>query len=59
MFEALLVAYADIGDALPRFDRYGKAFEDNPVFQSGLAAVYTSILEFHGRAYQFFRRKGN
>ena len=58
MFEALLTAYADIGDALPRFDRYQKAFDEDLGFQSVLAAVYSNILEFHQRAYKFFRRRG-
>jgi len=58
VFEALLTAYADIGDALPRFDRYEKAFNDNPEFQNVLASVYSSILDFHQRAYKFFRRRG-
>ncbi|PVH68513.1 hypothetical protein DL98DRAFT_599456 [Cadophora sp. DSE1049] len=46
-----------IGAALPRFDRYEKAFSDNAAFQAVLATVYTSILEFHQRAYRFFRRR--
>ncbi|PQE05664.1 hypothetical protein CJF30_00007812 [Rutstroemia sp. NJR-2017a BBW] len=32
VFEALLSAYADIGAALPRFDRYKQAFYDNLEF---------------------------
>ncbi|KAI9640653.1 hypothetical protein NHQ30_010957 [Ciborinia camelliae] len=57
VFEALISAYADIGAALPRFDRYKKAFDDNVEFQLALAAVYTKILEFHQRAYKFLRRR--
>ncbi|RFU24008.1 hypothetical protein B7463_g12335, partial [Scytalidium lignicola] len=57
VFGALLSAYADIGDALPRFDRYKKAFDDHPEFQHALAAVYTGILDFHQRAYKFLRRR--
>lgn len=58
IFEALLTAYADIGEALPRFDRYEKAFKDNLEFQNVLASVYSGILDFHQRAYTFFRRRG-
>ncbi|KAM3064939.1 hypothetical protein ACMFMF_011556 [Clarireedia jacksonii] len=57
VFEALLSAYADIGAALPRFDRYKKAFDDNLEFQHSLATVYSAILDFHQRAYKFFRRR--
>ncbi|KAF8859961.1 PLU-1-domain-containing protein [Acephala macrosclerotiorum] len=57
IFEALLIAYADIGAALPRFDRYEKTFKENREFQSVLAIVYSGILEFHQRAYKFFRRR--
>jgi hypothetical protein len=58
IFEALLSAYADIGAALPRFDRYEKAFRENLEFQNVLATVYSGILEFHQRAYKFFQRRG-
>ncbi|KAH7317399.1 hypothetical protein BKA65DRAFT_410812 [Rhexocercosporidium sp. MPI-PUGE-AT-0058] len=58
VFEALLTAYADIGAALLRFDRYEKAFGGNVVFQNVLASVYSGILAFHQRAYKFFRRRG-
>ncbi len=53
-----LSAYVDIGAALPRFDHYEKAFEENREFQNVLAIVYCGILEFHERAYKFFRHKG-
>jgi len=58
IFEALLTAYSEIGAALPRFDRYEKAFKENLEFQNVLAAVYVNILDFHQRAYKFFRRRG-
>ncbi|PVH71621.1 hypothetical protein DL98DRAFT_363413, partial [Cadophora sp. DSE1049] len=57
VFESLLDAYKEIGDALPRFDRYEQAFKDNPAFLCVLASVYSSILEFHQRAYKFFKRR--
>lgn len=57
MFELLLGAYEEIGAALPRFDRYEQAFKDNSAFHAVLASVYNGILEFHQRAYKFFRRR--
>ncbi|KAF8865135.1 hypothetical protein BDZ45DRAFT_474377 [Acephala macrosclerotiorum] len=57
ILEALLHAYAEIGAALPRFDKYENIFKDNKEFQSVLAAVYSGILEFHQRAYKFFRKR--
>jgi hypothetical protein len=56
-FDKLLSAYARIAESLPRFDRYSRSFSD-PDFQSVLALVYADIVEFHRRAYKFFRRKG-
>ncbi|KAH7355162.1 hypothetical protein BKA65DRAFT_581895 [Rhexocercosporidium sp. MPI-PUGE-AT-0058] len=58
IFDALLDAYADIGSALPRFDRYEETFKSNPEFQFVLAEVYSTILEFHQRTYKFFQRRG-
>jgi hypothetical protein len=57
-FDALLDAYSQIAEALPRFDRYRAAFIDNPDFQKVLGVVYEDILEFHRRAYKFFLRRG-
>ncbi|KAF7855285.1 uncharacterized protein EAF02_011544 [Botrytis sinoallii] len=57
IFEALISAYVDIGEALPRFDRYQKAFDDNVEFQQSLATLYANILEFHQRAYKFLRQR--
>jgi hypothetical protein len=50
-------SYADIGNALPRFNRYEKAFDEDSEFQNVLAVVYIGILEFHQRVYKFFRRR--
>jgi hypothetical protein len=58
IFEHLLSAYAEIGAALPRFDRYEKVFKENLDFRNVLATVYSGILEFHQRAYKFFQRRG-
>ena len=58
MFENLVNAYAEIADALPRFDRYQRAFQKNPEFESILAVVYSEILDFHRHVYKFLRRRG-
>ncbi|KAI9791132.1 MAG: hypothetical protein M1816_004363 [Peltula sp. TS41687] len=57
-FEKLITAYGQIADVLPRFDRFSAAFKENHDFQQVLGFVYADILEFHGRAYQFFRKRG-
>jgi hypothetical protein len=43
---------------MPRFERLRSDFNDDPVFQMVLANVYADIIEFHRRAYKFFRRRG-
>lgn len=57
VFDKLLVAYAQIGEALPRFDRYQHIFQQ-PDFQHVLALTYADILEFHRRAYKILKRRG-
>ena len=57
VFDQLLDAYAKIGEALPRFDRYQKIFQQ-PDFKYVLARIYVDILEFHRRAYKIFTRRG-
>ena len=59
IFEIIVGAYAEIAEALPRFDRFQKAFQNNPNFQNVLAMVYTDILEFHRHAYKIFKRPGS
>jgi hypothetical protein len=51
-------AYAQIAEAMPHFDRLESAFNDDPQFRMVLAMVYADIVEFHRRAYKFFRRRG-
>ena len=51
-------AYAQIAEAMPQFDRLESAFNDDPRFRMVLAMVYGDIVEFHRRAYKFFRRRG-
>lgn len=58
IFDKLVAAYAQIAEALPRFDRFDEAFKDHPTFQEVLSVVYADILEFHRRAYKFLRRRG-
>jgi hypothetical protein len=46
-FDRLIAAYADIAEALPRFDILAVALNDHSDFQKVLSAVYCDILEFH------------
>ncbi|MDI1484917.1 MAG: hypothetical protein OHK93_000051 [Ramalina farinacea] len=46
-----------IGEAMPRFDKFSTAFAEDPDFQQILGLFYADILEFHRRAYKFFRRR--
>lgn len=56
-FDKLIAAYEKISESLPRLERLNAALKDNPRFQVLLALVYADILEFHRRAYKFFRQK--
>ena len=56
--DKLIDAYAMIGEAMPRFDKLSAAFKDDRDFQQVLGQFYEDILEFHRRAYKFFRRRG-
>lgn len=58
IFDKLVDAYAQIAEAMPQLDRLRKAFSDDDRFRMVLAMVYADILEFHQRAYKFFRRRG-
>jgi len=57
VFDKLVDAYSQIAQAMPQFDRLQEAFGDDPNFQVVLGMVYADILEFHRRAYKFFRRR--
>jgi hypothetical protein len=57
-FDKLIGAYVRIAENLPRFDRLSATFQGTSDFQQVLAMVYSDILEFHRRAYKFFRRRG-
>lgn len=47
-----------IGEAMPRFDKLNAAFKDNDDLQQVMGLFYSDIMEFHGRAYKFFRQRG-
>jgi hypothetical protein len=58
-FEKLIAAYGRIAENLPRFDRLSNAYKNNPDFQQVLAVVYSDILEFHRKAYKYFKKNGS
>ena len=43
---------------MPRFDKLSDAFKDDPEFLQVMGHFYEDVLEFHRRAYKFFRRRG-
>ena len=47
-----------IGEAMPRFHKLSSAFKDDAEFLQVMAHFYEDILEFHRRAYKFFRKRG-
>ncbi|KKY13857.1 putative nacht domain protein [Diplodia seriata] len=57
-YEKLIDAYAQIAETIPRFDRLSVAFQNEAAFQELLAMFYADILDFHRRAYKFFRARG-
>jgi len=57
-YEKVIEAYSQIVQNLPRFDRLGHAFRDQPEFQGILADVYTDILDFHLEVHKIARRSG-
>jgi tetratricopeptide (TPR) repeat protein len=57
VFDKLIDAYSQIGQAMSRFDRLEAAFGNDPNFKAVLGMIYEDILEFHRRAYKFFRRR--
>ena len=56
--EKLIDAYAMIGEAMPRFDKLSAAFKNDKEFQQMMGLFYEDILDFHRRAYKFFRQRG-
>jgi uncharacterized Zn finger protein len=57
VFDKLLDAYRQIAEVMPQFERLQAVFGDQANFQAILGMVYEDILEFHRRAYKFFRRR--
>ncbi len=57
-FEKLIDAYALIGEAMPRFDRFVATFKEHADFQIVVSTFYADILEFHRCAYKYVRRRG-
>lgn len=50
-------AYNKIYEAMPQFAKLHETFGNDESFQVVLSLVYQDILEFHRRAYKFFRRR--
>ena len=57
VMERLLDAFNSLADALPRLDRLKATFPEDANFNQVVGLVYNDIIEFHRRAYKFFRRK--
>lgn len=55
--DKILQAFCDIARYLPRLDRLKATFGDIGDFEQALGLIYSDIIEFHRRAYKFFRRK--
>lgn len=58
-FEKLIKAYSRIAESLQRFKILQDALNADRDFQQTLAVFYANILQFHGQAYIFVRRKSN
>lgn len=57
VMDKILKAFSDIAEVLPRLDRLKWAFPDDTNFNHVVGLIYSDIIEFHRRAYKFFRRK--
>ncbi|KAL8792043.1 MAG: hypothetical protein Q9195_005384 [Heterodermia aff. obscurata] len=57
VFDKLLEAYKQISEELPRVDRLRRTFGKEEGFDRALGLLYADIVDFHGRAYKFFRRR--
>lgn len=51
------MAYANIGNNMPRLSRYGELFNDH-AFQCMVAYLFEDILEFHRNAYSMLKKPG-
>ena len=57
VMEKILQAFSDIADVLPRLGRLKATFPEDTNFNQVVGLIYGDIIEFHQRAYKFFRRK--
>ena len=55
--ERILEAFSNLAYALPRLDRLKATFPEDINFNQVVGLIYNDIIEFHRRAYKFFRRK--
>ena len=55
--EKVLQAFNEIAGYLPKLDRLKATFGAVADFEQSLGLIYSDIIEFHRRAYKFFRRK--
>ncbi|KAI9709991.1 MAG: hypothetical protein M1820_003069 [Bogoriella megaspora] len=56
-FEAVVDFYRQIGENLPQFEKYETLFREDEAMRSVLQWVFTDILEFHRKAFKFFKQK--
>ena len=57
VMERILEAFSNLAYALPRLDRLKATFPEDINFNQVVGLIYNDIIEFHRRAYKFFRRK--
>ena len=57
VMERILEAFTNLAHALPRLDRLKATFPEDTNFNQVVGLIYSDIIEFHRRAYKFFRRK--
>lgn len=51
-------AIGEIGENLPRFQRFSSIFSYSDQIQNVISLIYGDILDFYGHALKFFRRGG-
>lgn len=57
-FDVMLDMYEDIGEQLPLFSQYQVLFQNTPHMNKILELIYVDILEFHAKAFRYFKQKG-
>jgi len=50
--------YYDIGESIPLLAQYQTFLKENPYMNRVLELMYEDILEFHRRAYKYFKQRG-